>query len=320
MKLLRDLAVSRKELQDWTDNLSWARDGSIYITTVPDLTVCQPVYNKIVSSSKELFYIKEHPLNLTNKFEYDLAQENTLLNSMPESYVKACVMSPADDLLAVLTNNANVSIYEDSALVAQLDQPDRSISERAYHSVAWNVGGSMLAVGNESNEVVVFREQKSSKVDFVHYTTIKLSERSSCWVTKLEWRCGMLIACTSDNSVHIVNEDWSSFQIKEPSRLNIFDLKEVGKNVLFTTVGLVYSYDVVEKSLMSLDLEGSENFYIIPLPNRNAAVLLSSKSSCILCLDRGMRLETDTIVSPHVENRFRKWNNYVNELNNYETS
>ncbi|SCU81150.1 LANO_0B02146g1_1 [Lachancea nothofagi CBS 11611] len=322
MKLLRDLKVSRKDLQDWTDNLVWAPDGTLYITTVPDITVCQPVYNKsMMSNSKDLFHTKDYPLSLENKFEFDLAQENAMLNTVPESFVKQCQISPVSNQLAVLTNNGNVCIYQDAKLIYQLDEPQRAIWERTYHSVAWSPCGTLIAVGNECGEVIIFSINHNSRdAEYQHHSSIELKRNSTSWVLKLRWFGNKLIASLSDNSVYLVESDSTFFQIKEPSRFSISDICGIGSSVLVTSVGSIYRYDLSGGKATTVDWKGCDILHIVDIPDQNVAIVISNKTSCLVNLDQNMHLSEDTILAPHLENKFKRWNSYFNELNNYETS
>ncbi|CUS49612.1 LAQU0S24e00298g1_1 [Lachancea quebecensis] len=321
MKLIKDLPVVRKELADWTENLTWAHDGTLYLTTVPDITVCAPVYNEVINSSKDLFHIKEYPLPLVNKFEYELAQKNVMINSVPESFIKICQASPVSGLLAVLTNNANACVYNGQRLVAQLDQPERTLEERAYHSLAWNVEGNMIAIGNEACEVILFSVHEDFEdAKFTHHHTIKLNSAATDWVTKIEWYEEGIIISLSNNSVHLVRKDDGPKQIKCPSRFKTSDLKGIENNVIITSVGCVHRYDTKSGDMTSLSLGGCDNFYVVPLPDHKTALLISNKTSCLLSLGQELRLQNDVTISPHIETKFKKWNNYFNELNNYETN
>lgn len=321
MKLLKDLAVARKELADWTENLTWAHDGTLYLTTVPDITVCVPVYSEATNSSRDLFHIKEYPLPLVNKFEYDLAQKNVMINSVPESSIKICQASPVSDSLAVLTNNANACIYSGRRLVAQLDQPERALEERSYHSLAWNVEGNMIAVGNEACEVIVFSVNENFEgAEFIYHRTIKINDDATSWVTRLEWYEEGIIVSLSNNSVHLVREDDGPKQIKCSSRFKNSDLKGMKGNIIITSAGSVHRYEIGSGTLESLDLGACDDFYVVPLPDYNTALLISNKTSCLLSLGHELRLQNDVIISPHIEAKFKKWNNYFNEFNNYETN
>ncbi|CEP63557.1 transcription factor TFIIIC subunit TFC8 LALA0_S08e05314g [Lachancea lanzarotensis] len=322
MKLIRDLKVSRKELQDWTDNLSWAPDGTLYITTVPDVTVCQPVYEESNhDSSKGLFHVKEYPLLLKNKLEFMLAQDNTMLNSVPDSFVKRCEVSPITNLLAVLTNNGNACIFEDDRLLFELDEPDRELKNRTYHSLAWSPDGTLITVGNECGEVITFKITDGAlELECEHHSTIKFMEDSSVWVTKIKWSGQKRLIALSDNSVFLVKEDSSFVQLTEPSRFTVFDFCEIFDNVVVARMGCVFKYDIRQEKTESISWSGCDKLYIVPITGRNAAILLSSKTSCLLDLDTGMNISEDKLVAPHLEIKFKKWNSYFNELNEYETS
>ncbi|SCU78687.1 LADA_0A06920g1_1 [Lachancea dasiensis] len=321
MKALRDLTVLRKDLQGWTDNLAWGPDGTLYITTVPDLTRCQPVYNKTVTNNSiDLFHVKEHKLSLPNKLEFENAQENIMLNSLPESFITQCQASPVNNLLAVVTNNGGVCIYENDFLISQLDEPGKMLNERTYHSVSWSHDGTMIATGNECGQVVLFSCNTTKGTCFEFKSSINLDDESKSWVTKLKWVDGNLLAALSNNAVFLINCDFTHTRIKEPSRFAIFDLCAIQSNILITTIGSVYRYELADKKADVIPWNGYEELYIVPVPKQNKAIIISNTKSCTLELNQGIRLSEDQILAPHLETKFRRWNSYFNELNNYETN
>ncbi|SCU77989.1 LAFA_0A04324g1_1 [Lachancea sp. 'fantastica'] len=322
MKLIPDLKVSRKELQDWADNLSWAPDGTLYITTVPDLTVCQPVYeDSNHTGSKGLFHVKEYPLPLKNKLEFMLAQDNTLLNSIPDSFVKRCEASPITNLLAVLTNNGNACIFEDDRLLFLLDEPDRELKNRTYHSLAWSPCGRLIAVGNECGEVVTFKITDGAvERECEHQATTKVVDDLSVWVTRIKWSGQNRVVALSDNSVFLIKKDSSIVRLIEPSRFSVFDFCAINDSVVISRMGSIFKYDVLEEKTDSLNWSGYEKVNIVPIPERRLALLLSSKMSCLVDLDQRLNILEDKLVGPHLEMKFKRWNSYFNELNNYETS
>ena len=104
MTVLHDLKITRKALESWTDNISWGKDGSIYISTQPQLTTCEPLFCKSVQKHlKNLFHVKElHLLGPDNKFENVFLDQNQILNSQPEPAIVRVVPSPRPGLVLSL--------------------------------------------------------------------------------------------------------------------------------------------------------------------------------------------------------------------------
>ena len=188
MKLLKDLLVDRKEFEDWKNNLTWARDGTLYLTTFPDISIGQPKYAKDINcNSKNLFHVKEFPLEFENKLDFELAQQNGLLNSQPVCYPRVCKPSPIDDWMAVLSNNGNVSVFKDNKMLTNLDSKG-NLSSRTYHCFEWNPIKSSIVVGNEDGELQFFSIRKNSEntPEFYFESSIRLSDAGSKdWVTHI---------------------------------------------------------------------------------------------------------------------------------------
>ncbi|SCV99989.1 LAFE_0B06964g1_1 [Lachancea fermentati] len=322
MKLLKDLTISRKEFADWTRNLVWSRDGTLFLTTYPELTVCLPVYNKQIGrSSKDLFHVKEYPLSLPNKIEYELTEENTMLNSQPESFVKLCKPSPVDDLLAIMTNNGNVCVFRERRLIVEIDEPKKSLKKRTYHSMAWSPDGNFFAVGNEDGDLVIFSVSRSSdKVDFSLKTAINLDENNSEWVLGIEWSQNAIVVHLSDNSVHVVKQDFSFMKVKESSRFRVTDVRVINNDAFITSTGFLHKISLKDNFSTFVEVGICDEFYILPVKSQNAAVLISNKTSYMVDLEKEMTIHTDSIISPHLEGKFKKWNNVFNEFNKYETN
>lgn len=327
MKLLKDLIISRRELQDWDSNLTWGRDGSLFLTTYPELTVCEPVFRRDAGkSSKDLFHVKEYPLPLENKLEFEQAEQNIMLNSQPESFVKRCKLSCVDERLAVLTNNGNVCIFHDQNLLAQLDEPQKPLKQRTYHSFAWSPDGKFVILGNEDSELVIFAINRAREgISFTYNSSIRLDHSSTEWVIEIEWKRNIIAVSLSDNSAYVLN--YENFQvqpephkIKKPSRFKITDVQVVNENVLLVTTGSLHRFNTKTDSASSVRLESCDEFYIIPIESKNCAILLSNKTSCKINLNGEVSLQPDDVVSPHIESKFKKWNTVFNEFNKYETN
>ncbi|SCU98054.1 LAMI_0F12772g1_1 [Lachancea mirantina] len=319
MKLLKDLIVNRKELQSWSDNLSWSHDGSLYLTTLPQVTVCRPVYHKVIERhSKQLFHIEEVVLDLRNKLRYEMPHQNFILNSQPDSYVKKCVPSPLRDLLAVLTNNGSVCIFKDHVFISELDQSKVGIELRTYHSMAWSPDGQFLAAGNETGQVVIFNISKGRSEIREAEIIINLNSNKTAWVIKLKWVGEYLLCVLDDNSIYVV-KDSSVRATKDSSKFEVNDVDIINDTLLATCSGCLLAIDLKTLTPESISLKSNEMFQIIPLRRRNCAILLSNKTSFVFSLD-DKTLQADTILSPHIEAKFQKWNDVFNEFNKYETT
>ncbi|CAI4053614.1 transcription factor TFIIIC subunit TFC8 SKDI_16G2600 [Saccharomyces kudriavzevii IFO 1802] len=330
MKVLRDLLVDRKEFEDWKNNLAWARDGTLYLTTFPDISIGQPKYTTDVNgNSKNLFHVKECPLGLENKLDFEQAQHNGLLNSQPVSYPRVCKPSPVDDWMAVLTNNGNVSVFKGNENLVNLDS-NGDLGHRTYHCFEWNPNKSSIVVGNEDGELQFFGIHKNleKSPEFFLESSIRLSDvGSKDWVTHITWYDDILIAALSNNSVFSITFSSSSHEpilklVQNSSRRKITDLQIVDNKVIVTCPGYMHKIDLKDNSISSLKTGSPEKFYIIPLRHEQESkvLLISNKISYNVLLAEELHVTADNIIGPYLEKKFNNWSTIWNEFNNYETS
>ncbi|QLL31732.1 hypothetical protein HG536_0B05980 [Torulaspora globosa] len=326
MKLLKDLVITRKELQDSERNIVWARDGTLYITAYPDICIGQPIYRKEVSNnSKQLFHIKDYPLELENKFEFEGAGRNALLNSQPVSYTKLCKPCPTASFLAVLTSNLNVHIFKDQRLICNLDEPDKELERRAYHCVEWSPDGSSLAVGNERGEVVIYSLEDHADGS-PHFTANKLIELghdvATNWIVGIDWKDDKIIIMLDNNSIYMVDfsKGGKLTRLRAPSRLRLIDSCLLDKFLVYTDSCHLYRVDLEAEETSSLALTASDGFKIVPVKGTETVIVISNKTSCKVQLKGELTLAPDEIVAPHLERKFKKWSIINNEFSNYEAS
>ncbi|EJS41303.1 tfc8p [Saccharomyces arboricola H-6] len=330
MKLLRDLLIDRKEFEDWKNNLAWARDGTLYLTTLPDISIGQPKYaTDVNSNSKNLFHVKECPLEFENKLDFELAQQNGLLNSQPVSYPRVCKPSPIDDWMAVLTNNGNVSVFKGDKVLTNLDS-EGDLSRRTYHCFEWNPNKSSIVIGNEDSELQFFGIHISleSTPEFFLESSIRLGDVGSRdWVTHIVSYGDVLIAALSNNSIFSItftnlSHEPVARKLQRASRRKITDMQIVDNKVIVTCPGYVHKIDLRNYSISSLKTESPENFYIIPLRHEQESMvlLISNKTSYKVLLGEELVLTADNIIAPYLEKKFNKWGAFWNEFNNYQTS
>ncbi|CAI4036864.1 hypothetical protein SMKI_16G1610 [Saccharomyces mikatae IFO 1815] len=330
MKLLRDLLVDRKEFEDWKNNLTWARDGTLYLTTFPDISIGQPKYTRDVNNnSKNLFHVKEHPLEFDNKLDFELAQQNGLLNSQPVCYPRVCKPSPIDNWMAVLNNNGNVSVFKENTILANLDSKG-DLSSRIYHCFEWNPIKSSIVVGNEDGELQFFaiRNNPENTPEFIFESSVQLSDAGSKdWVTHLAWYDDVLVAALSNNSVFSITFSAFSHEpvsrvLQDASRRKITDLKIVDNKVVVTSPGYVHKINLSDYSISSLKTGSPESFHIIPLRHEQESMvlLISNKTSFKVLLGEELQVTVDNVIAPYLEKKFKKWGTLWNEFNNYETS
>lgn len=321
MRLLKDLVITRKELQDSERNLSWSRDGTLYITSYPDICIGQPIYRREVSNnSKNLFHIKDYALKLENKFEFDSAGRNALLNSQPISYTRLCKPSPTNSFLAVLTSNLNVHVFKNQNLICNLDESGKELERRAYHCVEWSPDGVSLAVGNEKGEVVVFSCEVSG---FTAKESFLLGdEEGTSWVINLHWKGDKIVVLLDNNSIYMINvgNGGKIEQLKAPSRFKLIDSCFIDDFFVFTDSCNFYKIDPSSGETYSLALTPGDGFQIIPLRGSQTAIIISNKTSCKVQLKDQMTLVPDNIVAPHLERKFKKWSSLNNEFSKYETT
>lgn len=323
MKFLKDLVVTRRELQDWSNSIVWDQNGSIFIMTLPELTICEAVYKEEINRhSKQLFHIKDYPLPLVNKFEYDISEYNPLLNSQPESFVKMCVPSIVDNSIAVLTNNYNVIIFQNQKLIVNLDEPFKNVKQRSYHSVSWNADGTALVVGNEASQIIMFTSRLINEdKQFKYSKTISLNKFENDWIVGIRWVGQYIICYTSVNSIYMIEPENEIVKLmKPPSKFLITDINIIGNNILTAETGNISKIDISSNQISCLKMETCEPFLIVPLNRDNSAIIISNKTSFKVNLTDGLTLFPDDIISHHIETRFNKWNTIFNEFQNYHTS
>ncbi|AGO13858.1 AaceriAGL009Cp [[Ashbya] aceris (nom. inval.)] len=322
MKILRDLVIPRKELQHWTDNLTWSRDGTLYVTTIPDVTCCEPVFSREVNGqAKHLFHTKEFPLELGNKFEYDIAERDVLLNAQPEPGVVLCAPSPSAQQLAILTNNANVITTVGQICIGEADEATLSEAERAYRAVCWGPDGQLLVVGNECGELKIFSVHAAEGGTSVgHLHTVSVG-RPDEWVVGIRWEGDMIVAYTSANSVHLVSAiDYKQREILGPGGRQVTDVQLIGKYVLVARTDALHKIEYGSGAVEVLELGWGAESYIVPLPDQDAAVILSNRTSCKVLLEGPFEAGPDDVIAPHIETKFKKWNTVFNEFNKYEST
>ncbi|BAO40347.1 transcription factor tau 60 kDa subunit [Kluyveromyces marxianus] len=329
MSVLQDLKITRKALEHWTDNICWGKDGTLYISTQPQLTVCEPVFNKPMERQlKSLFHSKELDLpKPDNKFENSQFDENQLLLSQPEPVIERCIPSSHPGLIAAITKHGNVILYQGNNLVSQIDNPNAPLPTRAYHSLCWNEKSDLLFTGSETNSVEIFSVSvlAGSLVSASYKASIQLSTadagNNQTWVTHMRYKDGLIVCANSNNEVYVVNlETESAKKIKNASRCAITDIQFVGNNILISSIGSLVSYNTKQNISSAEKFDICAEFFIIPLPDEESAILLSNKTGVkVQFKDSGFILSSDDIISPTLEKRFLKWNNTFNEYHKYET-
>ncbi|CCD24280.1 transcription factor TFIIIC subunit TFC8 NDAI_0C06210 [Naumovozyma dairenensis CBS 421] len=338
MKTLKDLVINRKEFKPWSENITWATDGTLYLNTYPTITVGQPIFVKdIKGHSKHLFYLEELKVDseIPNKLEFDIAEENTLLNSQPISYTRSCKPSPnCHDVFAVLTTNGNVLVCDKGKWGCYLDTPDTThgLASRIYHSMEWSPDGHYLLAGNELGQLVVFKEntQADGIVSFEYNCIISLLPLidQNLWVTNIKWtEDDTIIAILDDNSMFAITWDYSNIQkntvmqLMASSRFKIVDFQKIKDYVVVTSSGYFHKINLIKNETSSLEIGPNDGYKIIPLgKTSDEVILLSNKTSCKLNLNEELNLLVDDVISPLLEKSVKKWNAVWNEYNKYETT
>lgn len=323
MKLLKDLVVLRKEFQQWDRVLSWSEDGTLYFNTIPELTVGQPLYNKNMKrSSKDLFHLTsiDFPM-MDNKLEFEDSRDNILLNSQPQSYIRMCQPCPCNSsLIAAITNNGNVIIYHNYKPTLNMDQEGRTLQERTYHSFAWDVKGATLAVGNESNEIILFAIDIGTNT--YSSKTVKL-DRIDGWVTRVIWNDFGLIGASSNNAVYFIQDldkqEPTTMAILPASRFKINDILLIEQIAFVSVCGNIFKINVSTGQRTNIAVDPTCEYLFIPLFINNEVILLSNKASHIVkLLDDDIILYPDNIIFPYLEKKRQKWQELGNQYNKYE--
>ena len=328
MKLLKDLIVARKDLKDWYNTISWSRNGTLYLNTTPDIIKGVPIYSRDVGrNSRGLFHLKQTELDVKNKLEFEYSARDVTFNSQPLPALRLVKPAKVDDrdLIAGLTTNGNVIVYLDQELVANLDQPDRDVDSRIYVSLEWSSTDNSLAVGSKLGELIIFSGIIDGGVPTAR--VIKIDEQAcDAWVTHIRWQDNLIIAVLSNNAVYAVSLSGDNVEIrciKQPDRFKIFDVAIMGQNryVVITSTGIFYRIDCGSWSVSTLEIGYIDEFYIIPMRDEASVILLSNKTTCRIDVEAADLVVTqDTIIGPHLERKFKRWNSIWNELHKYETT
>lgn len=322
MKILRELKIFRKSLNDWTDNIVWGKDGTIYINTQPDLTICEPTFNKNIHRQlKNMFHVREYSLpQPDNKFENIDLERNQILMSQPEPTIISCFPGPRSELLAILTNHANALLYNGNNLIGQLDDEQETLPGRAYHSLAWSLDGKKLYIGNGCNGIAVFEIGEDLKI---HYrSTIMLGDKSEGkWITKVICTDTMVGCANTENEVFVIDINSAKVRlVKEASKFSIVDLIFVEEKILVSSIGSFYMFNVETEVKSEEELLPYYDMVIIPLPDKENVVLVCDKTSIKANIKKEkLVFSADDIISPVIEKKFQKWNDIYNEFPKYET-
>ncbi|CCK70008.1 transcription factor TFIIIC subunit TFC8 KNAG_0D02590 [Huiozyma naganishii CBS 8797] len=324
MKLLRDLVLQRRELQDFYDGLHWCSDGTLFFDTIPEVSVGTPLYNKEMNThSKDLFHVQSIPFEVdtNNKLEHQVNSINTLLNSQPASFVRSCKPCPVDPtIMAVLTNNGNVLLFKNDKLLSNLDDPNSTIEQRTYHCFEWCPNKLSIAVGNETNELVLFTLGNDGSQSSKNITLGSVSQLPQ-WVVHIRWSDHGMICAASDNGVHFVDgSTMAADEILPPARFKIVNIDIVHEFAIIATYGAVYKVNLKTKDTKMFRVDPLQEFHIIPLLRTREVVFLSNSSSCKLNLDQAGELLSEDIIFPNLERKLKKWNEVWNPLKKYKST
>ena len=328
MKLLKDLVVARADLKDWYNTISWSRSGTLYLNTTPNIIKGVPIYSRDVGrNSRELFHLKQIELEVNNKLEYEYSARDATFNSQPLPALRSIKPTKTDDrdLIAGLTTNGNVIVYLDQELMMNLDQPDREVDSRIYVCLEWSSTDNSLAVGNKLGELIIFSGIVDGGVPTAR--VIKIDEQAhDAWVTHIKWQDNLIIVALSNNAVYAVSPSGDSVEIrciKQPDRFKIFDVAIVGQSryVVITSTGMFHRIECGSWLVSTLEIGYANEFYIIPMRDETSVLLLSNNTTCRIDIGAAdLAITQDTIVGPHLERKFKHWNNIWNELHKYETT
>lgn len=318
MKLLKDLILTRKEFHSASKVVEWGSDGTLYFVTQPNITIGQPVFKKDMgATSKDLFHIDDLPLEIDNKFEYVAAERNSLLNSQPMSYIREIKVNQVfPEKFAALTNNFNVIIYKNYTPLCNIDQPEASLAQRAYHSFDWSPNGEKLAVGNEAGEVVIYKLENG---ELIHDKTVLLDpEFSNIWVIDIKWTDQGILSALTNNTVFLtVLDNTSPKLLLASNRFKITDFLILDNYVFITSVGFAYKIDINSGRCDTKDMKSFDKFHIIPINDKSEIILLSNSKSVKLGIDSFDEDESDDIIKPHLDKKIKRWKESYDPYSKY---
>ncbi|KAL3233627.1 Transcription factor tau 60 kDa subunit [Nakaseomyces bracarensis] len=330
MKLVRDLNVNRRDLNDWENGLEWSREGTLVLGTTPEITVAEPIYRRdIERNAKNMFQLRSCELPVEeNALEFVQTGLNTLLNSDPASKVRATKPSSVHNLLACLTTNGNCIIFENQLLATNITPTEGTVESRTIHSVCWSPDDQYICLGNECGQLIIYsvhENEGSQRFTFNQERIIDTNIGPNNWITSIIWENCTIICSLLDNSVHRIENFEPAQELKGASRFKINDMKIIHNHLLISTTGTLHSINLSTMNVLQTAFNNYESFHIIPLhharENNVSAVLISNRNSIkIIIKDTDIIVQDDDIVSPHLEKKVKKWCTLFNEYNKYEVS
>ena len=87
-----------------------------------------------------------------------------------------------------------------------------------------------------------------------------------------------------------------------------------------SSLGSLFKYNISTKISAHQEFNINYELFIVPLPDKQNAVLLSDKTSLKVSLKKDtIDLISDDLLSPIIEKKFNKWDDTFNEYRKYET-
>lgn len=319
--MVSDAIIQRIDLQDSTDNLQWADDGTITITSTGQLTILKPKYQKDeVRSANKLFEIQ--------KIDIESFPRNNLYTSQPADEVTSTNFSSTDDfivkslwsplssskeaLLAILTGSRSVHILKHGEIKYTVNKSitydtQLEFSEAFTYSLEWlKIGNSLyLLTGQGSGTIKIY---KINDDELQEQGSLKTIEGTP--ILNLKASSKFLVATNSDNEIFVFRDPLSEVseaeKIKEKNHCIIYDVYLSDKYFFYSTANIFHKIDLESSSNIRSEVTTDIYEHCKIIPNGSGFLLLSTKNS--VQIDKQLRASKDNKVSAAKAKRINKWN------------
>lgn len=318
--VISDAAIQRVDLQDLSENLQWADDGSIAINTTSQLTILKPRYQKDgVKSANQLFDVHKIDIDKLPRSEayrsQPLDERTSTLFSSADDFIVSLLWSPltlmGESLLACLMGSKIIHIIQGSDVkitlgTAGICDTQADLNDTLTYSLDWLKVDECLYLfaGQASGNVKVY------KIDvhgFTELHSIKVTEGTE--ITQVKVNGNFLAAVSSDNEIFQVdnilsNDKYEVKRVKDKQRAMIYDIHINSQNLFMSSPLKFEKYDLVSGSISEVSTDIYEYCKIIP--NGPYQLLISNTKT--VQLDKELNTVLNDKLSSAKSKRINKWN------------
>lgn len=318
--VISDAAIQRVDLQDLSENLQWADDGSIAINTTSQLTILKPRYQKDgVKSANQLFDVHKIDIDKLPRSEayrsQPLDERTSTLFSSADDFIVSLLWSPltlmGESLLACLMGSKIIHIIQGSDVkitlgTAGICDTQADLNDTLTYSLDWLKVDECLYLfaGQASGNVKVY------KIDvhgFTELHSIKVTEGTE--ITQVKVNGNFLAAVSSDNEIFQVdnilsNDKYEVKRVKDKQRAMIYDIHINSQNLFMSSPLKFEKYDLVSGSISEVSTDIYEYCKIIP--NGPYQLLISNTKT--VQFDKELNTVLNDKLSSAKSKRINKWN------------